>query len=90
MVPPALIFGLLALVAVLVMLRVSAAPVDPLAPISGETRKRTELRLVAEAARAAAAAEADDTMACPRCAEKNCRLCQPDLEAWRAEKASAS
>ncbi len=91
-----LIFGVFALVAVLVMPRVSAVPVDPLAPIPGETRKRTELRLAAEAARAGAASEADDTMACPRCAEtikkaaKICRFCQLDLEAWRAAQAPTS
>jgi len=86
--------GVFALVAVLVMPKVSAEPMDPIAPLPGETKRRTELRLAAEAERAQAAAEVDDTMACPRCAEtikkaaRICRFCQLDLDAWRAEEAS--
>ena len=89
-----LIFGVFALIAVLVMPRVTPDSPDRDAVRPDETKRRTELRRAAEAERAAAAAA--DSMPCPRCAEtikkaaKICRFCQLDLDVWRAEKAPVS
>lgn len=88
-----MLFGVFALIAVLVMPKLSVEPVDTAVPLPGETKKRTELRLAKEAERARTAAETDDTMNCPRCAETikkaatMCRFCQLDLEAWRSGQA---
>ena len=89
-----LLFGVFGLIAVLVMPRVEAPGQASVGALPNETKRRAELRQTAEAARAAEVAA--DTTACPQCAEtikkaaKICRFCQFDLEAWRAERASAT
>lgn len=92
-----LVFGIFALIAVLVMPRVEPETTGSAARVPNETTRRAELRQAAEAERrAAAAAAAADSMPCPRCAETikkaatMCRFCQLDIEAWQAEKASAT